>query len=265
MIEEAKITRAIIKTAVDDLLNDLEIDVGIVGGGPAGLTCAYYLAKGGAHTVIFERRLNYGGGLPGGGMLFPRVVVQEKALTIVKELKISVKKFTAGLYTADAIEMISKLAVAAINAGVKIYPAITIEDVLIRENDKVSGLVLNWSAVKLAGLHVDPLAVKAKYVVDATGHDAEIARLIERKIPGATFRTPSGKVMGEKSMWAEIGERLIVDHTDEAYPGLYLAGMSVNAVYGLPRMGAIFGGMLLSGKKAAQLILRNLRRRSSAW
>lgn len=259
MIEETKITKAIVKAAIDDFLNNLEVDVGIAGAGPAGLTCAYYLAKEGARVVIFERRLNYGGGMPGGGMFFPKVVVQEKALPIIKEMKVKIKKFSQGLYTADSVEMVSKLAVAAQDAGAKIYPAVDVEDVLIREQDRVSGLVLNWTAVKIAGLHVDPLAVKAKFVVDATGHDAEIARVLERKNPDVKFNTPSHKVMGEKSMWAEQGERKIVEYTTEAYPGLYLAGMSVCAVYGLPRMGAIFGGMLLSGKKAAQLILRNLK------
>lgn len=258
MIEETRISRAIIKTAVDDLLNSLEVDVGIAGAGPAGLTCAYYLAKGGAKVVIFERRLNYGGGIPGGGMLFPRVVIQEKAIPIIEDIKVKIKEFAPELYTADSVEMVAKLGTAAIDAGVKIFPAVFVEDVVIRENDKVSGLVLNWTAVHMSGLHVDPLGLKAKFVVDATGHEAQIARIIERKIYGAKFRTPTGKVMGEKSMWAKEAEEKIVQYTDEAYPGLYLAGMSVSAVYGLPRMGAIFGGMLLSGKKTAQLILQRL-------
>ncbi|NQS99721.1 MAG: thiazole biosynthesis protein [Candidatus Omnitrophica bacterium] len=258
MIEEIKITRAIIETAVSDFLKHLQLDVAIAGAGPAGLTCAYYLAKGGAKVAIFERRLNYGGGMPGGGMLFPKVVVQEKALAIAKEAKVITRRYSSGLYTADSVEMISKLAVTAINAGVKIYPATTIEDVVIRKNNRVSGVVLNWTAIKMAGLHVDPLAIMSKFVVDATGHDAEIARVIERKIPTARFKTSTKKVIGEKPMWAEEGERKIVPYTNEAYPGLYLAGMSVCAVYGLPRMGAIFGGMLLSGKKAAQLMLRKL-------
>jgi thiamine thiazole synthase len=34
--------------------------------------------------------------------------------------------------------------------------------------------------------------------------------------------------------------------------------MSANAVYESHRMGPIFGGMLLSGKKAAELILKKL-------
>ncbi|MBA7660672.1 Thiamine thiazole synthase [subsurface metagenome] len=54
-------------------------------------------------------------------------------------------------------------------------------------------------------------------------------------------------------MWAEVGERELVANTGEVYPGLLVAGMAVNAAFGLPRMGAIFGGMLLSGKKAAEL------------
>lgn len=260
MIDEAQITQAIIKTAVEDLLNFSQADVGVVGAGPAGLTCAYYLAKGGAKVAIFERRLNYGGGMPGGGMLFPRVVIQEKALPIIKEMRVKIKRFKAGLHTADSVEMVAKLGTAAINAGVRIFPAIFVEDVLVREGEKVSGLVLNWTAIKMSGLHVDPLAIKTKFAVDATGHDAEIARIIERKIYGAKFKTATGKIMGEKSMWAHEGERKIVEYTGEAYPGLYLAGMSVCAVYGLPRMGAIFGGMLLSGKKTAQLILKRLKK-----
>ena len=39
-------------------------------------------------------------------------------------------------------------------------------------------------------------------------------------------------------------------------PGLLVAGMAANAVFNAPRMGAIFGGMLLSGKKAAELAIK---------
>lgn len=263
-IEETQITRAIVETAIQEFLDRLEIDAGIAGAGPSGLTCAYYLARAGAKVSVFERRLNYGGGMPGGGMLFPRVVVQETALPIVEEMRIKIKKFSAQLYTADSVEMVAKLGTAAIDAGARIYPAVCVEDVLIREKDRISGLVLNWTAVKMAGLHVDPLAVKTGFVVDATGHDAEVARVIERKNPAVKFNTPTGKVMGESSMWAEKAEEVIVEYTNEACPGLYLAGMSVSAVYGLPRMGAVFGGMLLSGKKAAELILSELSRKMAA-
>ena len=53
---------------------------------------------------------------------------------------------------------------------------------------------------------------------------------------------------------AAEGERTTIDNTKEIYPGLFVSGMAANGVSGSFRMGPIFGGMLLSGKKAAALM-----------
>ena len=110
----------------------------------------------------------------------------------------------------------------------------------------------------MAKLHVDPITMRAKFVVDATGHPAEVARIIEKK-SGIRLKTKSGKLMGEQSMWAEIGEDMIVRNSKEVCPGFYVCGMCANAVFGGPRMGPIFGGMLLSGEKVAKELLKNIK------
>ena len=56
------------------------------------------------------------------------------------------------------------------------------------------------------------------------------------------------------------GERMVVEGTREIYAGLYVCGMASSAVAGTPRMGPIFGGMLLSGKKVANLIIDKLKK-----
>ena len=118
---------------------------------------------------------------------------------------------------------------------------------------RVSGLVLSWSPVEHLDLHVDPLGIKASFVVDGTGHPAEICRIVIRKM-GVKLDTKTGDVVGEMPLWAEKGEQFTVANTGEVFPGLYVAGMAANNVFGGPRMGPIFGGMLLSGKKIAELI-----------
>lgn len=252
-MDEVVISRAIVESYFKDLLDSMEIDVAIVGAGPSGMTAGYYLAVAGVKVAIFERKLSVGGGMWGGGMMFNRIVVQSEAKEILDELGISCKEYHKGYYTADAIEAASTLCSRAVRAGAKVFNLLSVEDVMIRQDDKITGLVLNWSAVFLANLHVDPLGVRAKLVIDATGHDAEVCRIVARKT-GVKL-----EIRGEKSMWAEVGEREIVENTRLVCPGLLVAGMAVNAVFGSPRMGAIFGGMLLSGRKAAGLAMDLLR------
>ncbi len=257
-MDEVIISRAIVESYMKDFMEAMEVDVAVAGAGPAGLVTAYSLAKEGVKVVVFERQLRIGGGMSGGGMMFNRIVVQEEGKKILDEFEVPSKEYKKGYYVADSVEAISTICSRAIKAGAKIFNLINVEDVMIREDDRITGLVLNWSAVSWSKLHVDPLTARCKVAVDATGHDAEVCRIVAEKV-GPKLRTKTGEVMGEKSMWAERGEREILENTREVYPGLVVAGMTANAVFGSPRMGAIFGGMLLSGKKAARVAVELIK------
>jgi len=255
-LDEIKISRAIIESYSKKLLRALDVDVAIVGGGPAGLVCGYYLAKAGVRVVLFEKKLSVGGGMWGGGMMFNEIVVQEPAKKILDEFDIATRRYEKNYYLADSIEAVSSLCAKAVKEGLVVFNLLSAEDVMGR-NKRVCGLVLNWTAVEMARLHVDPITTRAKFVVDATGHPAEVARIIEKK-SGIRLKTKTGALMGEQSMWAEVGENTIVKNSQEACMGFYVCGMCANAVFGGPRMGPVFGGMLLSGKKVAQAIAGRL-------
>ncbi len=234
----------------------MDVDVAIVGAGPAGMTCAYYLAKQNKKVVIFERKLSVGGGMWGGGIMFNEIVVQEEAKEIMDEFGIKTRLYEKGYYMADSIESVSTICSKTVKAGVKIFNLLSAEDVMIRQG-RICGLVLNWTAVEIANLHVDPITMRARFVIDATGHAAEVVHIVEKK-SGLKLKTKTGKIMGEKSMWAQVGEDTIVKNSKEVCPGLYVCGMCANAVFGGPRMGPIFGGMLLSGRKVSQDLLKRL-------
>jgi len=251
-LDEIIISQAIIERFIKKLKDHLRLDVAIVGGGPAGLVAAYYLARAGRKVALFEKRPSIGGGMWGGGMMFNEIVVQREGKRILDEFDVSTQIYGEDYYTADSIEAVSSICSKVCKAGVKIFNLVQVEDVMVRERE-VTGLVINWTAVGEAGLHVDPLTIHSKYVIDATGHAAEVVNIIQRKM-GAVLLTETGKVIGEKSMWAEVAESSTLENTKEAFPGVYVVGMAANATFGSYRMGPIFGGMLLSGEKVAQII-----------
>lgn len=253
---EARIARAIIRHGLEDLEECSDVDVVIVGAGPSGLTAARYLAERGYRVVIYERRYSFGGGIGPGGSMIPKVVVQEEALPILADFRVRYKPAGAGLYAVNPAELIAKLAAGAVDAGARIILGVHVEDVIFRGSPpRVTGVMWVWTPVHASGMHADPLYTQARAVVDATGHGAEVVSVAARKVPELGIQ-----LRGERSAWAEVSERLVVEHTGRVAPGLYVTGVAACTVYGLPRMGPIFGGMLLSGKKVAEAVHADLSR-----
>ncbi|MFW6151880.1 MAG: sulfide-dependent adenosine diphosphate thiazole synthase [Verrucomicrobiota bacterium] len=253
---EDTITRAIVEGFSKKLCEGANIDVAIVGAGPSGLVCGHDLAEKGYSVSIFEKKLAPGGGIWGGAMLNNDIVIQLERADMLDEFGISYQDIGNGLVRSDSVETASALIYKALKAGAKIFNAVTVEDVIYKEG-RVGGVVINWAPVLRLEMHVDPMNVVAKAVLDATGHDAWLTAKTASKA-GINLDTPTGGIMGEKPMWAEVGEKATVDNTSRVYPGLYVSGMAANGVFGSARMGPIFGGMLMSGRKAAELMAAEL-------
>lgn len=254
-VEEKDVTRAIVEGFSRELQEYAESDVVIAGGGPAGLMAGKELASKGVKTLIVERNNYLGGGFWIGGYLMNKVTVRAPAQKVLDEIKVPYKEFTKGLYVADGPHACSKLIAAACDAGVKILNLTKVDDVVLREKNRVAGVVINWTPVASMPREitcVDPVSIQSKVVIDATGHDAEVVN--------ALVRRGLMKIKGFGAMWVERSEDAVVEHTGEAHPGLIVAGMAVSTVYGLPRMGPTFGAMLLSGRKAAEAALEILKR-----
>ncbi len=249
-VQEKDVTRAIVSAFMTQFDQYVESDVVVVGAGPSGLTCAKDLAEGGLKVLVVESNNYLGGGFWIGGYLMNKVTVRSPADRILDELGVPHELAIEGLHVADGPHACSKLIAAACDAGVKFANMTTVDDVVLREENRVAGVVINWTpvgALPRAITCVDPVAIESRVVVDATGHDAVVAQLLADR--GLI------EIAGTGAMWVERSEDAIVEHTGQVHPGLVVIGMAVSKVHGLPRMGPTFGGMLISGKRGAECVL----------
>ena len=252
-VSEVEITRAIANEFHSVLIDRADSDVLIIGAGPAGLTAGRELSNRGFKVLIIEQNNYLGGGYWLGGYMMNPVTVREPAQKIWDELGVPYKKVADGLYLTAGPHAVSKLIAGACDAGVKFLNLTKFDD-LVLKNDRVTGVVVNWMPVSALPRNitcVDPVALEAKVVIDASGHDSvAVKRLVDRGLV---------EWKGMNPMYVDEGEEHVVSKTGEVYPGLVVAGMSVTETYGLARMGPTFGSMLFSGKKAAEITAEKIK------
>jgi len=251
-ISEAKISKAIVSEFSRWLEDYIISDVIVVGGGPSGLMAARDLTREGFKTLVIESNNYLGGGFWIGGYLMNTLTFRAPSQEILNELKIPYKEAETGLFTADGPNACSKLISAACDAGVKILNMTRFDDVVYR-NKKVEGVVINWTPVSALPRQitcVDPISLESKVVIDSTGHDACVCRSLEKR--------NILKLSDFGPMDANASEDLVVQKTGRIHPGLVVTGMAVSTAYGIPRMGPTFGGMLVSGRKAAEVAIKML-------
>ncbi len=252
-VGEKEVTRAIVGEFSATFMDYVESDCVIVGAGPSGLMAGRNLARAGRKVLIVERNNYLGGGFWIGGYLMNKVTVRHPGERILEELGVPHKEVERGLFIADGPHACSKLIASACDAGVSFANMTMFDDLVLREDARVAGVVVNWTPVNALPREitcVDPVALESRLVIDATGHDATVVRKLEER--GLI------KTKGFGAMWVERSEDLVVEHTGEVHPGLIAIGMAVTTVYGLPRMGPTFGAMLLSGEVGAEIALEKL-------
>ena len=252
-VSESQITRAIVGEFTRWFQEYIVSDVIIVGGGPSGLMAARDLAKNGFKVLVVESNNYIGGGFWIGGYLMNTLTFRAPSQQILDELGIPYKEADEGLFIADGPNACSKLISSACDAGARILNMTKFDDIVLR-NNKVEGAVVNWTAVSAlprAITCVDPVSLEAKVVIDATGHDAWVCKSMEKRnlLKLQTFGP----------MDVNSSEDLVVEKTGQVFPGLFVCGMAVATVYGIPRMGPTFGAMLYSGRKVADEVNALLR------
>jgi len=112
------------------------------------------------------------------------------------------------MYMVDPPHATGALIAAVYKAGAKIMNLTRVLDLILRNDGSLEGVVVNNTTAEMAGhdiIHVDPIALESKIVVDATGHDAIVVELLHKRNRYQRFQEtePCGYHGRKKKSWTE--------------------------------------------------------------
>ncbi|KAJ6477392.1 thiazole biosynthetic enzyme [Mycena vitilis] len=262
-IEEAQVTRAMIKRYFNTMYERAISDVVIVGAGSAGLSCACSLAsrRPDLKVTIMEANVAPGGGAWLGGQLMTPMVIRKPAHNFLDEIGVPYEDEGAFVVVKHAALFTSTLLSKVLALpNVVLMNATTVEDLItttdFQGQQRVAGVVTNWTLVALnhdTQSCMDPATITAPVIVTATGHDGPMGAFSAKRLVSMGFSKQLGNMRG---LDMNRSEPAIVNGTREVVPGLVMAGMELAEHDGSNRMGPTFGGMIGSGIKAAHEALR---------
>ncbi|KAL0961107.1 hypothetical protein HGRIS_006083 [Hohenbuehelia grisea] len=264
-IEEAEVSRAMIKRYFDTMYDRAVSDVVIIGAGSAGLSAAYHLAKSrpSCKITIIEANVAPGGGAWLGGQLMTPMVVRKPADLFLKEVGVPFEDEGAFVVVKHAALFTSTLLSKVLAMpNVVMMNATAVEDLIVRQDSqgrqRIGGVVTNWTLVALnhdTQSCMDPNTITAPVIISATGHDGPMGAFSAKRLVSAGLLKELGNMRGLDMNRAEPA---IVNNTREVVPGLILTGMELSEHDGSNRMGPTFGAMMASGIKAAKEAMRIL-------
>jgi thiamine thiazole synthase len=257
-IEEAQVSRAMIKRYFNQMYDRAVSDVVIVGAGSAGLSCAYSLAtrRPDLKITIVEAGVAPGGGAWLGGQLMTPMVIRKPADGFLRELGVPYEDEGNFVVVKHAALFTSTLLSKTLAfPNVVLMNATAVEDLIVHEDfagkQRVAGVVTNWTLVALnhdTQSCMDPNTITAPVIISATGHDGPMGAFSAKRLVSTGLLKELGNMRGLDMNRAEPA---IVNGTREVVPGLILTGMELSEHDGSNRMGPTFGAMIGSGIKAA--------------
>lgn len=141
----------------------------------SGLMAARELSKRGVKKVLIIERNNYlGGGFWIGGYLMNTITIRKPGEEILDELGIPYREYSKNRYIASGPHACSKLIASTCDLGVKILNMTKFDDIIIRENNHIGGIFVNWTPISSLTREItyaDTISIKSKIVIDAAGHD----------------------------------------------------------------------------------------------